>query len=514
MVKDSSQRAVEACALNDLRLTFKIDKIREAIFGQQGYDALLLETRESYEGMINVEKGEEMTACTGLSPCVPVGSLLKIAKVTRSLYCKQREEADIGEALKKLQELSKLVRTNAVDSYSGVEGISCKISRKESFIDVVAMKGTELEAVLKKLEISTMEEKLLPPELNTPLKLTPLNEMPDGPVNMATISSTVARNLAKRKAVKREAASRSVMSDSVDDSSKRRKVTSRTKSQVVLEESDRIAEEADMRLRFEVKAGLLEEQCRAKAREKMVVVVDDEFKKFARTLRGVQLGLQDRSIELEKRISQLEGEKNQFEENLTRKREAFQLEQEKEREVATLKLKEVRAESVAEAERLVTASATSRNSLVGKLYQLRMFVYVYTLSYDQKELDVAREREEQILLYNAEYAEEYEALISQYEDRLDDNVKLSPKLEEAKSQVEDLTATILSRDLYNAEYAEEYEALISQYEDRLDDNVKLSQKLEEAKSQVEDLTATILSRDFALNKLTSELTEFKEKAAS
>ncbi|KAF6136744.1 hypothetical protein GIB67_020066 [Kingdonia uniflora] len=63
----------------------------------------------------------------------------------------------------------------------------------------------------------------------------------------------------------------------------------------------------------------------------------------------------------------------------------------------------------------------------------------------QKELDVAREREEQTLLYNAEYAEEYEALISQYEDRLDDNVKLSLKPEEAKRQVEDKTATILSR---------------------------------------------------------------------
>ncbi|KAF6139095.1 hypothetical protein GIB67_010821, partial [Kingdonia uniflora] len=44
---------------------------------------------------------------------------------------------------------------------------------------------------------------------------------------------------------------------------------------------------------------------------------------------------------------------------------------EKEREVAALKLKEVKAESVAEAERLVTASAISRNNLAGKLYQLR-----------------------------------------------------------------------------------------------------------------------------------------------
>ncbi|KAF6156912.1 hypothetical protein GIB67_036600 [Kingdonia uniflora] len=62
--------------------------------------------------------------------------------------------------------------------------------------------------------------------------------------------------------------------------------------------------------------------------------------------------------------------------------------------------------------------------------------------------------------------------------------------------------------------SEEYEALISPNEDRLDDNVKLSLKLEEAKRQVEDKTATVLSRDSALNQLTSELVEFKEKAAS
>ncbi|KAF6139214.1 hypothetical protein GIB67_040361 [Kingdonia uniflora] len=185
-----------------------------------------------------------------------------------------------------------------------------KVSRKESFIDAVAREGTELEAVLKELEISrfkrvaskddkvrrsqakrrmyaktsgSMEQKLSTPELNTPLKLALLNEMLDGPVDMATVSSTV----------------------------------------------------------------------------------------FARALRGVQLGFQDRSIELEKRISQLEGEKNQLEENLTQEREAFQLELDKEREAAALKLKEVRAKSVAEAERLVTASATSRNNHAGKLYQLR-----------------------------------------------------------------------------------------------------------------------------------------------
>ncbi|KAF6143394.1 hypothetical protein GIB67_024472 [Kingdonia uniflora] len=222
-----------------------------------------------------------------------------------------------------------------------------KVSRKESFIVAVAREGTELEAVLKELEISrfervaskdnkvrrsqpnrrlaektlsSMEKKLSTPELNTPLKLARLNEIPDGPVDMATVSSTIVRNLAKRKAVKKGAAPRSAMSVSVDDSSKRRKVTSSTKSQEVLEESDKIDEGANLRPHFEVEVGLLEEQCRAKAREKMVAVMDDEFKKFARALRNVQLGFQDRSMELEKRISQLEGEKNQLEGNLTRER--------------------------------------------------------------------------------------------------------------------------------------------------------------------------------------------------
>ncbi|KAF6160930.1 hypothetical protein GIB67_007571 [Kingdonia uniflora] len=358
------------------------------------------------------------------------------------------------------------------------KGISCKVSRMESFIDSVTKEGTELEVILKKLGINrfkrvaskddkvrrsqakrrmagktpgSMEENMLTPELNTPLKLAWLNEMPDGPVDMATVSSTVVRNLAKRKAVKRGDASRSATSDSVDDNSKRRKVTPPVESQVVLEESVKIAEGADLRPGFEVETGLIEEQCRAKAREKGVTVVEDEFKK---------------------------------------------LELEKERETAALKLKEVRAESVVEAERLDSASGTSRNNLVGKLYQLR-YTKAEILAFSegnyeekeivdeeeveemedglniaemtvannqetidqeikslhlrvvdleglleveknssadlQKELDVAREREEQTLLYNVEYVEEYEALISQYEDRLDDKLKLSLKLEEAKS---------------------------------------------------------------------------------
>ncbi|KAF6158789.1 hypothetical protein GIB67_040303 [Kingdonia uniflora] len=384
-----------------------------------------------------------------------------------------------------------------------IKGISCKVSRKESFIDTVAKEGTELEAVLKELEISRfkrvvskdekvrrsqakrrmagetpgfMEDELLTPDLNTPLKLAWLNEMPDGPVDLATVSSTVVRNLAKRKAVKRGAFSRSVTSDSVDDSCKRRKVTSPTRSQVVLEESDKIAEGADLRSRFEVEAGLLEEQCRAKAREKMIAVVDDEFKK-------------------------LEGEKNQFEEKLTRKREVFLLELEKEREAVALKLKEVRAESVAKAERLVTASATSRNNLVGKLYQL---------GYTKVE----------ILAFNEGNYEEKKIVDEEEVEEIEDGLNVAEKTSAYNQESIDQKELDVTRErekqtlLYNAEYADEYEALISLYEDRLDDNVKLSLKLEDAKRQVEDKTATILSRDLALNQLTSELAELKGKAAS
>ncbi|KAF6153537.1 hypothetical protein GIB67_027404 [Kingdonia uniflora] len=239
-----------------------------------------------------------------------------------------------------------------------------EVSRKESFIDVVAREGAELEVVLKELEISrfkrvdnkddkvrrsqakrrligkapgSMEEKLTTFELNIPLKLARLNEILDGPVDMATVSSTAVRNLAKRKAIKRGDAPRSV--SSLDVSSKMRKVISPTKSQEMLEESDKIVEGADLRPHFEVKADLVKEQCRAKAREKMVAVMDEEFKKFALALRDIQLGSQDRLMELEKKISQLLGEKNQLEEKLTREMVNFQLERKKEKEAAALKLK-------------------------------------------------------------------------------------------------------------------------------------------------------------------------------
>ncbi|KAF6168449.1 hypothetical protein GIB67_005001 [Kingdonia uniflora] len=511
MVKTRSQRAVEARVLNDLRLAFKIDEIREVVFRQcfhrsgttrqTGSDEQTARFRN--QGLLT---GKLQTA-SGLGK---EGGMDKKKAFTRSLNCKLREEAEIEEVMKKLQKLCKLVRTNAADSHSGVEGINCKVSRKESFIDAVAREGTELEAVLKELEISwfkrvdrkddkvrrsqakrrmsgktpgSMEEKLVTPELNTPLKLARLNKMPDGPVDMATVSSTVVRNLTKRKAAKRGVAFGSVMSDSVDDSSKRRKVTSPTKSQVVLEESDKIVEGVDLRPPFEVEVGLLEEQCRSKAREKMVAIMDDELKK---------------------------------------------LELEKVREDATLKLKEVRAESVAKAKRLVTTSATSRNNFAWKLYQLRYtkaeIMAFSEGNYEEKEImdeEEVEEMEDGLNVPEKTAADNQETINQEIESLRLRVVDLEDLLEVEKKSFAELQKELdVAREreeqtlLYIVEYTEEYEALISQYEDRLDDNVKLSLKLEEAKSQVEDMTATILSRDLALNQLTSKLVELKEKAVS
>ncbi|KAF6136427.1 hypothetical protein GIB67_019310, partial [Kingdonia uniflora] len=388
--------------------------------------------------------------------------------------------------------------------------ISCKVWRKESFIDSVAKESTELEVILKKLGINrfkrvvskddkvrrsqakrrmarktlgSMEENMLTPELNTPLKLARLNEIPDGPVDMAAVSNTVVRNLAKRKVMKRGVASRSTTSDSVDDSSKRRKVSLPAKSQVVLEESVKITEGADLRPYFVVETGLVEDQCRAKAREKGVTVVKDEFKK---------------------------------------------LEPEKERKVDALILKEVRAESVAKAERLVFASATSRNNLAGKLYQLR-YTKAEILAFSEgnyEEKEIVDEEEVEKMEDGLNVAEKTVAKNQETIDQEIESLRLRVVDLEGLLEVEKNSSTDLQKELdvarereeqtllYNTEYAEEYEVLISQYEDQLDDNVKLSLKHEEAKSQVEDKTVTLLSRDLALNQLISELPELKERAAS
>ncbi|KAF6176918.1 hypothetical protein GIB67_030601 [Kingdonia uniflora] len=363
--------------------------------------------------------------------------------------CPKADEADLVGQLTLVIKVGDEEDTVAeLIEWLSLKGINFKVSRKESFIDAVAREGIELEAVLNELEISrfkrvaskddkvrrsqvkrrlakktlgSMEDKLSTPEFNTALKLARFNEILDGPE--------------------------------------------------VLEESDKIIEGADLRPRFEVDVGLLEEQCRAKAREKMVVVMDDEFNKFTRALRDVQVGFLDRSMELEKRISQLVGEKNKLKENLIRERGAFQLEREKEREAAALKLKEVRAECEAEAERLVTAPSISQNNLAGKLYHLR-----YT-------------KAEIMAFSEGNYVEMKIMDEGEVEER-----------EDGLNVVEKTAA--------------DNQETINQYEDRMDDNVKLSLNLEEAKRQVEQKSATILSRDLALNQHTSELAELKEKVTS
>ncbi|KAF6171920.1 hypothetical protein GIB67_011817 [Kingdonia uniflora] len=260
---------------------------------------------------------------------------------------------------------------NAKSSIDGIwghafvyRGINCKVSRKEYFIDVVSKEGTELEAVLKELVISRFNRVAGKDD-----KLARLNEIPDRPVDMTTVSSTVVRNLAKRKAVKRWVAPHSVSSVSVDNSSKRRRVISPTKSQEMLKENDKIAEGADLRLRFEVEADLLEEQCRAKAREKMVAVMDDEFKK--------EMEIMD-----EEEVEERECGLNTAEKANADNQETIN------QEIENSHLRVVDLEGLLEVEKKSSAGL-------------------------QKELDAVREREEQTLLYNVEYVEEYEALISQ-----------------------------------------------------------------------------------------------------
>ncbi|KAF6147211.1 hypothetical protein GIB67_039341 [Kingdonia uniflora] len=173
---------------------------------------------------------------------------------------------------------------------------------------------------------------------------------------------------------------------------------------------------------------------------------------------------------------------------------------EKEREAAALKLKEVTAESEVKVERSVTASAISRNSLAGKLYQLR-----YTKA--------------EIMAFSKGNYEEMEIIDEKEVEEREDGLNVAEKTAADNQETINQKELDVAREreeqtlFYNTEYAEEYELLFSQYEDRLDDNVKLSLKLEEAKRQVEQKTTIILRRDLTLNQLTNELAELKEKAA-
>ncbi|KAF6136673.1 hypothetical protein GIB67_016129 [Kingdonia uniflora] len=179
------------------------------------------------------------------------------------------------------------------------------------------------------------------------------------------------------------------------------------------------------------------------------------------------------------------------------------LELEKEREVAALKLKEVKAESVAEAKRLVTTSATSRNNLAGKLYQLR-YTKVEIMAFNKGNY------EEMEIIDEDEVEGREDGLNVAEKTATDNHETINQEIESSRLRVVDLEGLLEVEKKSSAEL----QVLISQYEDRLNDNAKLSLKLKEAKRQVEDKTATILNRDLTLNQLTSELTELKEKVTS
>ncbi|KAF6152139.1 hypothetical protein GIB67_031461 [Kingdonia uniflora] len=184
----------------------------------------------------------------------------------------------------------------------------------------------------------------------------------------------------------------------------------------MLDESDKIAEGTDLRLCFEAEADLLEEQCQAKAREKMVAVMDDEFKKVD----GV--GKKD--------LPDLGGEKSVG-------READSGEGRFPGKLYQLRYTkaEITTFSKVNYEEMEIMDEEEVEEREGGLNTVEKTNADNQETINQKELDTAREREEQTLLYNVEYAGEFEALISQYEDQLDDNVKLSLKLEEAKFSV-------------------------------------------------------------------------------
>ncbi|KAF6142659.1 hypothetical protein GIB67_015145 [Kingdonia uniflora] len=329
----------------------------------------------------------------------------------------------------------------------------------------------------------------------------------------------------------------------MDDSSKRRKVTSPTKSQEVLEESEKITEGVDLRPRFEVEAGLLEEQCRAKAREKMVSIMDDEFKKVdgagkedlpvrwgekpvgrePDTGEGsflVGVGERKGSWKLYQ-LRYTKVEIMAFSEGNYEEMEIMDEEEVEEREDGPNVTKKTVANNQETIKQEIESSRLRVVDLEGLLeVEKKSFAEL------QKELDVAREREEQTLLYNTEYAEEYEVLFSQYEDRLDDNVKLSLKLEEAKRQVEEKTVIILCRDLalnqLTSELAElkEKAASGSQHEAELAEyRVKaLNEEISDIKYNLRALNEQLLKREIELDTARTNLavseTDFEKLSSS
>ncbi|KAF6143407.1 hypothetical protein GIB67_029576 [Kingdonia uniflora] len=393
-----------------------------------------------------------------------------------------------------------------LNSITITKGINCKVSRKKSFINVIAREGTELEVVLKELEISrfkrvsskddkvrrsqakrrlvgktlgSMEEKLTTSELNIPLKLTRLNDIPDGPVNMATVFSTAVRNLAKRKAVNRGAAPRSVHHWTI-----------------AIRGGSLLAFRGTFSLVPRIGRWSWKKRSPSSRERKPVGREADSGEgRFPVGITAFsERNYEEMEIMDEEEVEEMEGGLNTAEKTDADNQETIN------QEIENSCLRVVDLEGLLEVEKKSSAEL-------------------------QKELDTAREKEKQTLLYNAEYAEEYEALISQYEDQLDDNVKLSFKLEESKRQVEEKTATILSRDLalnqLTSKLAElkekamsgsRHEVELAEYRIRA-----LNEEISDMKCNICALNELVLKReinlDTALDRLKADLRRLKGKEA-
>ncbi|KAF6145948.1 hypothetical protein GIB67_007967 [Kingdonia uniflora] len=654
--ENSFSEAVEARVLNDLRLAFKIDEIREAIFGQQSYDVVLLETRANYEGETDVERGTEinhvywsdsmrtcwrsvedrkkfvlmmareeiinddMDIASGLLKACGVvghtGGKDKRKTTTRSFDCKLREEAEIEEVLKKLQKLSKLVRTNVADSHSGAEdkygfdfccakadeadlvgnltsviGVGDEEDTATELIEWPRLKGTRVEYPTgssrfrefckAKSSIDGIwghafgyrEVILVCETLNgrwaasgSESRITAKDFLEyydvkyvtttDGAYLFSSSSRPCFFDLSSAGRMWNDNflwVSGECLQQSYEESLElnnrtitnviiyRRRCQGRQRARsssqrVKISRFKRVASKDDKVRRSQTKRrlagktpGLMEEKLStpelntplklARLNEILDGPVDmgtvssivvRNLAKWKAVKRGaaprfvVSVSVDDSSKRRKVDGAGKDDLPAQGGEKLVGREPdsgegSFPVGAGERKGSFCPKVKEVRAESEAEAKRLVTTSTISRNNLAGKLYHLR---------YTKAEIMAFSEGNyEEMEIMDEEEVEEREDGLA--ENTATDNQKTinQKELDVVRERKEQTL-------LYNAEYAKEYEVLFSQYEDRLDDNVKLSLKLEESKRQVKEKTATILSRDLALNQLTSELAELKEKAAS
>ncbi|KAF6137935.1 hypothetical protein GIB67_041808 [Kingdonia uniflora] len=128
MVKTRSQKVLEARVLNDLRLAFKIDEIREVVFGQQGYDAVWFcsrpgRTTKEFVLMMAMEEimNEDMNIAAGR---------LKACGVPR--HCTTKKGEDYLYLLPDLAREKKCRRLRDEVSLEYVQGV-VKDSRTDGF---------------------------------------------------------------------------------------------------------------------------------------------------------------------------------------------------------------------------------------------------------------------------------------------------------------------------------------------------------------------------------------------